>query len=360
MSDITITKGKGNRHIRRKIVKVAENIPMVGIRAFGIVDMGTNIVEVRPTSLCPLSCIFCSVNAGPNSSIRWCEYVVDLDIIVDAVAQIVKYKECDNIEIHIDGMGEPGTYPKLIELVDRLRELDEVRVISMQTRLVTFNERKIEEISEVGLDRFNVSIDAIDCELARKLSGTSWYNVERVLELVKYAVENTRSDVVLTPVWLPGINDHEIERIIQWAIENKLGKRWPPILIQKYIPHKHGRKIRVREMSWREFYNRLRLLEKKYNIKLIPSLEDFQIRRTKKLPLTYKHNDIIKVKVIERGIFLNEYIAVPLTLTGSHVYDRLITVIADSKLEHILMNQKLKVRIIENKNNIYIARPIEL
>ncbi len=360
MSNIEISTRRGKRRFSRKIVRIEDRIPMVGVRAFGIVDMGTNILELRPTSLCPLSCIFCSVNAGPLSSVRWCEYVVDKDILVDAVREIVKYKNYDKIEIHIDGMGEPGTYPKLVELVQDIRDISNVKVISIQTRLVTFNERKLEELSEAGLDRFNVSIDAIDSELARKLSGTSWYNVERILKLVEYIVRNTRSDVVLTPVWLPGINDEEIVKIIQWAKKIGIGKRWPPVLIQKYIPHRHGRKIDTKPMSWKEFYNKLRRLEKEYNIKLIPKCEDFDIVKVRPLPTVYKCGDVIKVKIIERGIFVNEYIAIPLELKGSNIYDRVITVIADSKLEDLIIGQKLKVRIIENRNNIYIAKPVKL
>ncbi len=344
---------------RRKIIRIVDNIPMVGSRAFGVVDMGTNVIEVRPVSLCPLSCIFCSVNAGPRSRIRWAEYVVAPDILLDSVREIVKYKGCRRIEIHVDGMGEPGTYPYLVDLVQELKNIENVKIISMQTRLVTFNEKKINELSEAGLDRFNVSIDAIDPEKARYLSGTEWYNIGRVLDLVKYIIENTESDVVFTPVWVPGINDSEISKIIEVAKSLRVGRRWPPVLIQKYVPHKHGRKVPVKEMSWSTFFRKLRELEQKYNIKLLPSLEDFDIHKERALPLTYKRGEIVKVKVIDRGVFINEYLAVPLKLSGSTIHDRVITVIASSKLENILIGQKIRVRIIENKNNIYIAEPVD-
>ena len=333
---------------------------MVGVRAFGIVDMGTNIIEVRPTSLCPLSCIFCSVNAGPKSRARWAEFVVDVDLLVDAVREIVQYKQCDNIEIHIDGMGEPGTYHKLPELIQELREIPEVKVVSMQTRLVTFNEKKILDLEAAGLDRINLSVDAVDPELARKLADTEWYNVKRVLELAEFTIRNTRIDVVLAPVWVPTLNDEEMPKLIEWAKRTGAGKRWPPILIQKYVPHKHGRRPQVPVMSWDEFFRKLRELEKKYNIKLIPSSEDFNIVKTRALPQTFKKGEVVKVEIIDRGIFKNEYIAVPLKLKHSSIFDRTITVIADSKLEPLLIGQRIRVRIIENRNNIYLAEPIDI
>jgi len=333
---------------------------MIGTRAFGIIDMGTNIIEVRPTSLCPLSCIFCSVNAGPKSHVRWAEFIVENpDMLVEAVREVVRYKSCDRIEIHIDGMGEPGTYHKLTELVQMLRDIPQVKVISMQTRLVTLNEKKIIDLAEAGLDRFNVSVDALDPDLARKLADTPWYNVERVLELIKFTVENTSADVVLTPVWVPTLNDEEIPKIIAWAKENKLGKRWPPVLIQKYVPHKHGRKPTVPVMDWREFYAKLRELERTFNVKLVPSNEDFDIRRARPVPTVYRKGEVVKVEIIDRGIFVNEYLAVPVKRTGSHLQDRVITVIADPKLEDFLIGQRVRVEIIENKNNIYIARPVD-
>ncbi|NPA23203.1 MAG: radical SAM protein [Crenarchaeota archaeon] len=332
---------------------------MVGTRAFGIVDMGTNVIELRPTSLCPLSCIFCSVNAGPRSRVRWAEYIVDPDILIEAVREVVHYKNCKRVEIHIDGMGEPGTYPYLVELVQGVREIENVQVISMQTRLVTFNERKLAELAEAGVDRFNVSVDAVDPGRARYLSGTEWYNIGRVIELVRFVVESTRSDVIFTPVWVPGINDEEMPRIIELAKSLKIGKKWPPVLIQKYVPHRHGRKVPTREMSWNEFFRRLRELEKVYNIKLVPSIEDFNIHKERSLPIVYRRGEVVKVRIVERGIFVNEYLAVPLKLSGSTVHDRVITVIASSKLEDLLIGQRVRVRIVENRNNIYIAEPLD-
>ena len=342
--------------MRKKIVIIdSPEIPMIGVRAFGIIDMGTNIIEVRPTSICPLSCIFCSVNAGPKSKIRWCEYIVKPDLLIESVKEIVKYKNVDGIEIHIDGMGEPGTYPYLVDLIQEIKSIKNVRIVSMQTRLITFNERKILELNEAGLDRINLSIDALNPELAKKLTDTPWYDVNKVLNLVKFTIENTDIDVVLSPVWLPGINDNEIIKIIKWAIENKCGKHWPPVLIQKYISHKRGRKLNIKSMSWSQFYRELKKIEKMFGIKLIPSNEDFGIFRTIKLPIVYKVGEVIKVKIIERGIFRNEYLAIPINLKGDIIYDRVLTVIAPSSLEEKLIDSKVKVRVIENKHNIYIA-----
>ncbi len=341
---------------RRKFIKISNNVPMIGSLAFGVIDRGTNIIELRPTTVCPLSCIFCSVNAGPKSRARWAEYLVEKDLLIQAIKETVKYKDIDNIEVHIDGMGEPGVYPKLADLVQELKSINKVKTVSIQTRLFMFNEDKIRDLAEAGLDRVNLSVDALNEDLAKKLANTSWYNVSRVLRLAEYTVRNTSIDVIISPVWLPGINDIEIERIIEWSLRAGLGKKWPPILIQKYIPHKRGRKVNVKVMSWSEFYRRLKILEKKFNIKLIYSNEIFNIVKTQELPKPYKIGDVVKVEVIERGIFLNEYLAVPLKRKFTNISDRVITLIASSRLEDEIIGARLKVKIIENKHNIYLAK----
>ncbi|MCE4627148.1 MAG: radical SAM protein, partial [Desulfurococcales archaeon] len=50
---------------KRLLVNIEEPLPLVGTVFIGVIDRGTNVLQVRPTTLCPLNCIFCSVDAGP-------------------------------------------------------------------------------------------------------------------------------------------------------------------------------------------------------------------------------------------------------------------------------------------------------
>ena len=207
----------------RPIYTVGPGVPQVGTLAFGVVDRGTNVLEVRPTSVCALSCVFCSVNAGPQSRARWAEYVVEAEALLSALEEVVRFKKTDDVEVHIDGMGDPGAYPQLVELVEGAKAMRGVAVVSMQTRLYMLDEGRIRRLAEAGLDRFNVSIDALDPALARKLAGAGWYNVERVLQLVKTALE-AGINVVISPVWVPSLNDEEMPKIAKWAVENGVGR----------------------------------------------------------------------------------------------------------------------------------------
>ncbi|MFB6470058.1 MAG: radical SAM protein [Vulcanisaeta sp. AZ3] len=339
----------------REIIKINGDTPQVGTLAFGIVDRGTNIIEVRPTTLCPLSCIYCSVNAGPNSTNRWAEFIVEPDALVSALEEVVRFKGVNDAEAHIDGMGEPGVYPHLVKLIREIKSISGVARVSMQTRLYMLSEDSLKELAEAGLDRINLSIDSLNPELARKISGAPWYNVNRVMELAAKAVE-LGINVIASPVWLPGINDIDMIDIIKWASNTGFGGKLPPVLIQKYIPHKRGRKVRVRVMTWHDFWSMLKDLEKELGIRLTVTNEELNIHKAPQLPKPFRVNEDVKVRIIGRGLIKGEFLGIVQPLRGSAIYDRAITVIAEPHLERVIMNSQVRVRIIENGNNIYIGR----
>ncbi|MEM4792615.1 MAG: radical SAM protein [Pyrobaculum sp.] len=342
----------------RPIYKIGPETPLVGALAFGIVDRGTNVVEVRPTSLCALNCIFCSVNAGPASRTRWAEYVVEPEPLVAALEEVVKYKGVDDAEVHIDGMGDPGHYPHLAELVRGAKTIKGVAVVSMQTRLYMLDEDKIRELASAGLDRLNVSIDALDPSLAKRLAGAEWYDVERVLDLVKRALE-AGINVVISPVWVPGWNDGELPKIVKWAYDNGVGRGLlTPVLIQKYIPHKRGRRVKTRPMGWGEFWKRLRVMEKELGVRLVPGRGEYNIHKAPELPKPHAVGEVVAVEIVGRGVFRGEMLATPLKRRGTAVWDRVLTVAYGKAASDELVGSRARVRVIENRHNIYIAKPI--
>ncbi|WP_069807781.1 radical SAM protein [Vulcanisaeta thermophila] len=343
---------------RRVVVKVGDEVPQVGTLAFGIVDRGTNVIEVRPTSLCPLSCIYCSVNAGPRSRNRWAEFTVEPGTLLGALEDVVRFKGVNDVEVHIDGMGEPGVYPHLTELIKGAKSIRGVSVVSMQTRLYMLTEDKLRELANVGLDRINLSIDTLNPERARYLSGTSWYDVKRVMELARTALD-LGINVIASPVWLPGINDEDVRELITWARNAGLGMgKLPPVLIQKYIPHKRGRKVKVRVMPWGEFWRELRRWEVELGVRLTMSNEEMNIHKAPELPRPFKVNEEVKVHIISRGLIRGEFLGVVKPLRNDVVYDRVITVVAKPELEELLINSTVRVRVIENDHNIYIGELI--
>ncbi len=319
------------------------DIPLFGCIAFGIIDRGTNVLQVRPISECPLSCIFCSTDAGPHSSRRISEYMVDLTQLLSAFEWAASYKEIDDIEAHIDTVGEPAMYPELVELVGGLSANS--RVVSMQTNGTLLTTGLIDALDYAGLSRINMSIESLDPDLAKRIAGTDPYDVEKVLKNAEYIARNTNIDLLIAPVWLPGINDAEIPKLIEFALSIGAGKKWPALGIQKFLPHKYGRKPDIRAMSWENFYSRLSEWEKMYNTKLVLAPQDFKSHECRPLPRVFKRHERVKVKVVGAGWMKGEKLAV--------ARERVLTIV---NADRVPVGAEVYVRMERAVDGIYIAR----
>jgi len=296
-------------HITKRnleIITRESGIPLLGNPAFGVIDRGTNLLQVRGVTGCNFCCAFCSVDEGRCSKSRVTDYVVEPTYLAEWVRKLAEFKG-DGIEVHIDGQGEPTLYPYMEELLEEVRRIKEVKVISMQTNGSLLNEEKIEML-ENYIDRINLSLSSMDRKTASFLAGVK-YPLNRILDNARIIAES-KIDLLIAPVWVPGYNDKDIEKIVKFALEIGAGKKWPPLGIQKYIPYKYGRKVRTKPMSFHQFYSKLRELEKEYEVKLILKPEDFGIEKRKKYPSPIKKGEKFRARVVIPGRMRNEGIAV--------------------------------------------------
>jgi len=342
-----VSCSRSTNESRRVVLRVGESTPLVGHIAFGVIDRGTNLLQIRPTSLCPLSCIFCSVDAGPRSVNRRAEYVVELDHLIAWFVRVVQLKGLSEVHAYIDAAGDPLTYARIVDLVERLRGLSCVKTIAMETHGALLDEKLAERLDEAGLDRLNLSVDALDPGLAKYLSGTAWFDVSRVLKVAEYITSSLKMDLLIAPVWVPGLNDREVPRIIEWALRIGAGKRWPPLGIQKYEAHKYGRKPPgVRPMRWRDFYEALRKWEEEYGVRLILKPDDFDIKKAKPLPLAFRRFERIRATVVGPGWLRNQWLGV--------AGDRVVTLVGGEGEPPI--GWKVTATVLRTKHNIYLAR----
>jgi uncharacterized protein len=322
----------------------SSGIPLVGSLYFGIIDRGTNLLQVRPNCSCNISCPFCSVDAGPGSRSRVTTYEVEREYLVAWVREVARFKG-DGVECHIDSPGEPLLYPEIAPLVQDLKGMPEVKVVSMQTNGTLLTDEKIQILAEAGLDRLNLSLHALDPELARNLAGVSWYDVEQVMTAARQVAASS-IDLLIAPVYLPGQNDDEIPKIISFAKEVGAGKRWPPLGIQKCEHYRYGRNIRgMKFQTWWQFRNRsLRAWEKESGMKITLTPQDFGIERRPMLPRPFTKGEKITVDIRAPGWIRGEMLGV--------ARDRVVSVLHCPK-----QGGALRVRILSAKHNIYVAEP---
>ncbi|WP_369610788.1 radical SAM protein [Sulfurisphaera javensis] len=320
-----------------RLEKVTEPIPLIGHIAFGIIDRGTNMLQVRPFSNCPMSCIFCSVDAGPKSRSRVTEYIVDADYLIEWVNYVVQ-KKIHQVSILIDGVGEPILHPDIIKIVKGIRENKKVFEIAVETHGLPLTERLVKGLANAGLDRINLSLDSLDESKAKYLSGHQGYNVSNILRIVDIAL-NEGIKIMLTPVWIKGINDEDIINIVKYGKEKGLF-----FGIQKYVEHPRGRKI-GKEVSWKEFSEFLSEIEKMLDVNLFLSPSQFKIYPDVRLGPVFEIGEKVIGEIVLDGWMKNEVII--------SARNRVITVVG---VNNIPKGVSMKVRITRNKDEIYLAK----
>ncbi|MFH1972570.1 MAG: radical SAM protein [archaeon] len=321
------------------MIKITPEIPLLGCIAFGIIDRGTNLLQVRATSACNLNCIFCSTDSGPHSQCHKTNFTVDLNYLIEETKKIVEFKNTD-IEINIDSVGEPLTYPELTQLIKRLKNIPLIYKVSIQTNGLLLTKDKLKELKSAGLDSINLSISSLDPKLAKELSNQPSYDINSIIKIAKEIPKYM--ELRLCPVWIPKINDVEIPKIIEFAkdIDAKLG-------IQKYEIYKYSRKIKkVKPITWWKFYKSLKDLEKKHNIKLILTKQDMEIKKAKRIPEVFKKGEKIQATVKLPGWYSHQMIAI--------AKDRCIAINNCTKKIDDMVN----IKILETKNNLYVGEQI--
>jgi uncharacterized Fe-S cluster-containing radical SAM superfamily enzyme len=289
-------------------VSEQSEIPLFGIDFFGIIDRGTNVIELKPLTLCNLKCKYCFVSAGDYEN----NFIVDPKYLLTKIKDVIEIKGQNTIEIHFAPYGEILLYPKLFDLIKELWKIEGIEIISMQTNGLLLNEEIIDQLEKANISRINISINTFDQGKANFLCNCENYSIKKLMNSIAYLLD-TKIDVLIAPVWFPGENDDDIEDIIRYIADlRKIGysEKKIQIGIQKYLIYKTGRKLKkIRPKSWGYFYKQLSLLEKKHSIKLKLGPQDFGIHKRKTVAsLNLKKNDYIGLKIISKGRWKREFI----------------------------------------------------
>ena len=304
-------------------------IPLMGSNAFGVIDRGTNTVEVKPLTTCNIDCIFCSVDHLKRHS----DYVVEKDYLVDELRKVIAIKE-HKVNVHIGSQGDPSLYGDLVELVRDIRAIDKVHAISMVTNGIIMTKSFADRLIEAGMTHFHVSLHATDREQADRLANAP-YPVQNVMAVCRHIVK--KAHLLLVPVWVPGINDEDIEDVVRFGKE--IGA---DLGIQNFLEYRYGKKP-ARPASMDTFYDMLHRLEKKYDVKLTTLTSDLEFHEDNELPKPFRKGDVIEVEMKAPDRLKNSTIGV--------AKGRVVTVVDNRQT-----SGRLKVHILRDKHNIFVGK----
>ena len=328
-----------NRLNNKDTIYIHKNsgIPLMGTNYFGLIDRGSNVIEIKPITSCNLGCIFCSVDEGPLSR-RKVDFIIEKDYLIEELKKLVEYKQDDDIDAHINSQGEPLLYADMVDLVADIAKIPQIKSISIDTNGTLLSKQLIDDLAAAGLTRINLSLNALDQKIADKLAGYP-YNLKKVMSLAEYIPK--KMDLIIAPVWLPGYNDEEIVKLAKFAEKIGAGKKCPPIGIQNFLPYRFGRNP-VKPVEMEVFYKKMGDLERENNIKLIYDKHDFNVKACREYPKPFKKNDIVKANLLFQGRLHGEMLAV--------ASNRLISVPNCHKKEGTI-----KLRIKRTKHNIFLG-----
>jgi uncharacterized Fe-S cluster-containing radical SAM superfamily enzyme len=322
-----------NRFNNKKTIYIHKNmnIPLIGLNYFGIVDRNTSLIEVKPLTGCNFNCIYCSVDEGISSK-KQVDFVIEKDFLVEELKKLIKQKSCDKLEVYINPHGEPLLYKPLGSLIRDISDIKEVKKISLNTNGLLLNKEKVDELIDSGLKKFNVSVNSIDDKTAKKMAGIN-YDPKKIIEICGYI--SSKAELVIAPVWLPGYNDDEMPKLIEFSKEIKA-----KIGIQNFLNYKFGRNP-CKQMSFEEFFKKIKEFEQKYDIKLIFDASDFNITPTDKIEKPFNKDEKIQAQILFEGRLKNEKIAFS--------KNRLISV------PDCFKTGKIKLKVVRSKHNIFVG-----
>jgi len=115
--------------------------------------------------------------------------------------------------------GEPLLRRNLPELVGRINALPGIEDISLSTNGARLD-RYAGELAHAGLKRVNISLDSLDQGCIEKITGRD--ALDSVLQGIHAAELAGLSPIKINMVIMEGVNDHEIDRMAEFAFNSGL------------------------------------------------------------------------------------------------------------------------------------------
>ncbi len=163
--------------------------------------------------VCNFQCVYCKLDDGYSKiKIQKPEYFIE---IIKKINKYITIKK-----IHLTG-GEPTLYPYLEEIILGLKSfsLQEISITTNGTLLL----KQIYNLKKAGLDSINLSLDALDDIILKKM-GT-----KKDVKFYKILIDeilNLKIPLKINSTVIRGYNDNQILPLLEYAGERKITIRF--------------------------------------------------------------------------------------------------------------------------------------
>ncbi len=208
-----------SRHARPLLTRIAPDAVQVAVPEGAVVERaGPRSVRISVTDRCDYACTYCR----PSHREDYASERMPLE----AWATIVDALLAEGVRrFRITG-GEPLVFPKIVQLVELLSKK------GVQDLALTTNASQLERLAaplrDAGLMRINVSVDTLRPERFEAI--TRGGRLSDVLAGIEAAVRIGLAPIKLNTVVMRGVNDDEIEPIVDYAWSHGLTPRFLEIM----------------------------------------------------------------------------------------------------------------------------------
>ena len=180
---------------------------------------GRNIEYLRlsVTDRCDLRCNYCIPKGFKDFSEPedWLTF--------DEIERIIRiFGELGTRRIRITG-GEPLVRKNMPELAARLSELPGIEDLSLSTN-ATRLKKQAAPLKQAGISRINVSLDTLRPDLFKEITGGG--KLEKVIDGLLASKEAGFQPVKINMVVMRGVNDKEVENMVQFCIDHDFTLRF--------------------------------------------------------------------------------------------------------------------------------------
>ena len=180
---------------------------------------GRNIEYLRlsVTDRCDLRCNYCMPEGFKDfgEPENWLTF--------DEIERVIRvFGELGTKRIRITG-GEPLVRKNLSELAARLASLPYIEDLSLSSN-ATRLQKEAASLKQAGISRINVSLDTLQADRFKKITGGG--KLEKVINGLLAAKEAGFQPVKINMVVMRGVNDDEVEDMVQFCIQHNFTLRF--------------------------------------------------------------------------------------------------------------------------------------
>jgi cyclic pyranopterin phosphate synthase len=166
-------------------------------------------LRISVTDRCNLRCCYCTPHHGGEAPVPRSQVLRYEEILRIAQAALA----CGFIKFRLTG-GEPLVRAGVADLARKLRRLPGLRSLTMTTN-GTLLEHHAQDLRDAGIERLNVSLDALDRDVFDRITGGG--DLDAVLRGMEAARAAGFGEVKINVVIIRGINENQIPAFVEFG-----------------------------------------------------------------------------------------------------------------------------------------------